>query len=297
MKNILITGGSGLVGQVITQTLERNGYQVAWLSRNPEEYDQKAFKWDIANNYLDQAALDWADGIIHLAGAGVADERWTEERKKTILESRTQSTQLIFDQLRTIERRPSAFVSASAIGIYGFDTGDDLVNEASDPGDDFLAGVVKAWEKSVDQINTLGIRTVKLRIGIVLSKDGGALKEMLKPPVAAPLGSGNQYMSWIHIQDLADLFVFALENQHMSGVFNAVGPKPVSNSVLTKAAAEAKGKIYIGIPVPSFALKMALGELANVVIGGNRVSHDKIKSAGFKFHFTTIEAAVKDIFR
>jgi hypothetical protein len=183
------------------------------------------------------------------------------------------------------------------VGYYGFNTGTALVDETGKPGTDFLAQVVVAWEKEVKKIEELHLRTVMLRIGIVLDAEGGALGEMLKPPVAAPLGSGDQWMSWIHIQDLAKLFVFAVEKTTLQGIYNAVGPNPATNYHLTKVAAKAKGKPFVGIGVPGFALKLVLGEMAAMVLGGNRVSSQKIQKAGFEFEFPELEGAVKDIFK
>lgn len=295
MQNILITGGSGLVGQRITDLLEKKGYQVAWLSRTQQQ-GRKSFLWNIEKQEIDPDAIEWADSIIHLAGAGVAEKRWTPERKKLILESRTQSTQLLFSALEKVKNRPNTFISASAVGYYGFDTGTSLVDENSPAGSDFLAQVVKAWEHEVKKIESLDIRTVLLRIGIVLDGEGGALGEMLKPPVAAPLGSGDQWMSWIHIEDLARMFLFALEKTTLQGVYNAVGPNPATNQQLTQEAAYAKGKTYLGIGVPGFALKLVLGEMAEMVLGGNRVSCQKIQKAGFQFEFYDLTAALRDIF-
>jgi uncharacterized protein (TIGR01777 family) len=295
MQNILITGGSGLVGQRITALLEKKGYQVAWLSRSAQA-GRKSFIWDIEKQEIDPKAVEWADAIIHLAGAGVAEKRWTPERKKLIIQSRTQSTALLHFALEKAEKRPNTFISASAVGYYGFNTGTALVDETSAAGSDFLAEVVKAWENEAKKMESLDIRTVLLRIGIVLDAEGGALGEMLKPPVAAPLGSGDQWMSWIHIEDLASMFVFALEKTTLQGVYNAVGPNPATNQQLTQEAANAKGKTYLGIGVPGFALKLVLGEMAAMVLGGNRVSCQKIQKAGFKFEFYELSAALKDIF-
>lgn len=295
MNNILITGGSGLIGQRITQLLEQKGFEVAWLSRSRR--DQKSFLWDVAKKQLDQESIEWADCIIHLAGAGVAEKRWTDDRKKEILDSRTHSTQLLYDGIAKAVAKPDVFISASAIGYYGFDTGSSLVDETGKPGTDFLAQVVVAWEKEVKKMEELHLRTVLLRIGIVLDAEGGALGEMLKPPVAAPLGSGDQWMSWIHIDDLAKLFVFAVEKTTLQGIYNAVGPNPATNYQLTKVAAKAKGKPFVGIGVPEFALKLILGEMAAMVIGGNRVSSQKIQKAGFEFECAELEAAVKEIFK
>ena len=294
MKNILITGGSGLVGKAITRILEKNGYQVAWLSRGLQQ--KKSFLWDVEKQEIDQSAIEWSDAIIHLAGTGVAEKRWTSERKKDILKSRTESTRLLYEAIKKANKKPEAFISASAVGFYGFDTGDTLKTEDAQPGNDFLAEVVVAWEAEVEKIEALGVRTAILRIGIVLDKTGGALGEMLKPPVAAPLGSGEQWMSWIHIQDLARLFVFALENPDMKGKYNAVAPNPVKNKKLTRDAAKAKGKAFLGLGVPEFVLKLILGEMAAMVLGGNHVSAEKTLETNFQFEFPSLDLALKDLF-
>jgi uncharacterized protein (TIGR01777 family) len=296
MKQILITGGSGLIGGKITQLLQEKGYDVAWMGRSAH-VEQKTFLWNVEKQEIDAEAIEWADAIIHLAGAGVAEKRWTEERKKQILESRTQSTRLLFSALEKAENRPITLISASAVGYYGMDTGTALLDESSAPGGDFLAEVVKAWENEVKKIEQLEVRTVMLRTGIVLDPKGGALPEMLKPPVAAPLGSGDQWMSWIHIEDLARMFVFALEKTTLQGPYNAVGPNPATNQQLTKEAAYATGKTYIGMGVPGFVLKLILGEMAGMVLGGNRVSCQKIQKAGFQFEHYDLAAALKDLYR
>ncbi|MCS5490757.1 TIGR01777 family oxidoreductase [Algoriphagus limi] len=294
MKNILITGGSGLIGRRITQLLEKKGLEVAWLSRSSQV--RKSFQWDISKQKLDPEAMEWADAVIHLAGAGVADKRWTPERKKEILDSRVKSTQLLYSAIEKAENKPTTFISASAVGYYGFNTGAALVDENSPAGHDFLAEVVVAWEQEVKKIENLNLRTVLLRIGIVLDAEGGALGEMLKPPVAAPLGNGDQWMSWIHIEDLARMFVFALDKTTLQGVYNAVGPQPATNQLLTQEAARAKGKPYLGIGVPGFLLRLVSGEMAAMVLGGNRVSCQKIQKAGFEFEFDQLQDALKDLF-
>lgn len=296
MNNILITGGSGLIGQALTKALEAKGYAVAWLSRNPEKQTQKSFAWDIQKGHLDTQALEWADAIIHLAGAGVAEKRWTASRKKLILESRTQSTKLLFDQVRLLENKPSTFISASGANYYGLDNGETWLNEESKMGDDFLSLVVEAWEKSAFQFEGLGIRTVAFRTGVVLSQKGGALPQMLQPPIAAPLGSGEQYMSWIHLTDLVEMYVYALEADNISGYYNAVAPQPVTNRELTRKAAAAKGKPFVNIPVPGFLLKLVLGEMAEMILGGNKISCDKIISGGYSFRYSSLDHALKDLF-
>ncbi|MEB2783430.1 TIGR01777 family oxidoreductase [Algoriphagus persicinus] len=294
MKNILISGGSGLIGHKITQLLELKGYSVAWLSRSQQK--QKSFLWDIEKQTIDSEAMEWADAILHLAGAGVAEKRWTDERKKRILDSRIQSTRLLYDAVEKATAKPNTFISASAVGYYGFDTGTSLMDETQESGSDFLAKVVVAWENEVKRMEELHLRTVMLRIGIVLDDKGGALGEMMKPPIAAPLGNGDQWMSWIAIDDLARMFVFALEKTTLQGVYNAVGPNPATNQQLTQAAAKAKGKWYVGIGVPGFVLKLVLGEMAAMVLGGNRASSQKIQKAGFDFECPDLEPALKHIY-
>ncbi|MFC5626792.1 TIGR01777 family oxidoreductase [Algoriphagus winogradskyi] len=294
MKNILISGGSGLIGQKITQLLELKGYSVAWLSRSKQQ--QKSFLWDVEKQTIDAEAVEWADAIIHLAGAGVAEKRWTEERKKIILNSRIDSTRLLYTAVENAAEKPNTFISASAVGFYGFDTGTTLMDETHESGSDFLAQVVVSWENEVKKMEELHLRTVMLRIGIVLDANGGALGEMMKPPIAAPLGKGDQWMSWISIEDLARMFVFALEKTTLQGVFNAVAPNPATNQQLTQAAAKAKGKPYVGIGVPGFVLKLVLGEMAAMVLGGNRVSSQKIQKAGFDFECPDLTPALKHIY-
>jgi uncharacterized protein len=295
MQKILITGGSGLLGQRITALLTKKGYEVAWLSRR-KNAQQKSFVWNVEKGELDEESIQWADGIIHLAGEGVADKRWTASRKKAILESRTQSTLLLKNAIETSEKKPQFFISASAIGYYGMNTDDELQSEESSVGNDFLAEVVKAWENEIHKISMMDVRTVILRVGIVLSNQGGALKEITKPPVLAPLGTGQQWMSWIQIEDLARMFLFAIENQQVSGTFNAVSPKPATNEELSKKAAQKVQKPFIGLGVPAFALKLVLGEMAQMVIGGNKVSSAKIQQEGFQFRYSDLDEALSKTF-
>ena len=298
-KTILITGGTGLVGTRLTEILQSENYSVKYLSRSAGVKNGiESFKWDINAGTIDEKAFENVSAVIHLAGAGVADKKWTPERKKEILDSRTKSTQLIKDTLAKIDHNVESFVSASAIGYYGWDTGGVWVKEGSRFGDDFLATVTKAWEEKVDEIESLGIRVVKLRIGIVFSEKGGALYELSKPikfGVGAPLGAGDQYMSWIHIDDLCRMFIYACQNKEVKGVFNAAGPNPETNKIITKMAAELLGKPCFLPNVPSFILKIILGKRAAMVLGGSRVSSEKIQSLGFKFKFPELKNALKDL--
>jgi uncharacterized protein (TIGR01777 family) len=298
-KTILVTGGTGLVGTRLTEILQSKNYIVKYLSRSAGvKNGVESFKWDIDRGTIDEKAFENVSAIIHLAGAGVADKKWTAQRKKEILDSRTKSTQLIKSTLEKIDHKVENFISASAIGYYGWDTGGVWVKEGSRFGDDFLAMVTKAWEEEVDAIETLGIRTAKLRIGIVFSEKGAALYELAKPikyGVGAPLGSGDQYMSWIHIDDLCEMFIYAVENNDVKGVFNAVGPNPETNKTITKAVAQVLGKPCFLPNVPGFILKIILGKRAAMVLGGSRVSSEKIQSVGFNFKFPELKKALEDL--
>jgi uncharacterized protein (TIGR01777 family) len=298
-KNILITGASGLLGSRLTTMLIDRGYNVSHLGRRKHSGKIKSFTWDIDRNIIDPEAFDNIDGIVHLAGASVAEKRWTKARKQEIMKSRTLSTRLLYDTLHVRSHNVKTVVSASAIGYYGFDR-DEIFTESSTPGVDFLAQVTYAWEQEADKIANLGIRLVKVRVGIVLSKDGGALKEIMKPVkyyVGSPLGTGRQYQSWIHIDDICAIFIKALDDESMHGAINGVAPNPVTNKQLTKAIAETLEKPLVLPPVPSFALRILLGEMSDIVVKGSKVSSEKIISHGFNFTFTDAADAVRDLLK
>ena len=301
-KNVLITGGTGLVGTRLTELLLQKGYTVSYLSRSagaPIQPGVRVYNWDIDKGELDAEALLEADSIIHLAGAGVADQRWTSERKQEIMTSRTASAGLIAAKLKTVRHQVRAFLSASAVGYYGADTGRQIMTEESPSGSDFLAEVTRRWEKAADAIAQLGIRTVKLRIGIVLSGQGGALVKIAQPVrlgAGAPLGSGKQITSWIHVDDLARLFVYALENESMQGIYNAVAPNPVTNEELTHLAAKVLNKPLWLPKVPAFAIRLAMGEMAEIVLGGNHVLNGRIaRETAFTYRFTEAEKALQEL--
>ena len=300
-QKVLITGGSGLIGSRLTEKLQEKNYEVLWLSRTAGDGKVKKYVWDIPKKTMDEEAVKSADYIINLAGASVFDKKWTKEFKKEILDSRTQSVNLLYENIKKHPHHIKAFISATAIGYYGADTGDKLITESDAAGKDFLADVVNKWEKEVDKIDSLNIRTVKIRVGIVLSNKGGALDKMLGPikmNAGSSLGSGKQFISWIHIDDICNIFIKAIEDQNMKGVYNAVAPEPVSNEELTKKSAEAIGK-SIHLPnVPAFALKFMLGsEKAALVLGGNKVSSEKLQKAGFKFQFPEIKSALDNLLK
>jgi uncharacterized protein (TIGR01777 family) len=244
--------------------------------------------------------LQSADGVVHLAGAGIAEARWSNSRKREILESRVNSTRLLYKELRKGKHNVQSFVSASAIGVYNADHKGGLIAEDGPYGSDFLAGVIREWEQEVDQIATLGIRVVKIRIGMVLSEKGGALTEMMKPVnlyAGAPLGSGQQFMSWIHLDDLCNIFIRALEDKLMEGVYNGVAPNAVSNREFTKTLATTLRKPLILPGVPAFVIRLLLGEMADLVLKGAPISPEKLQKAGFRFRFTKLEDALQDLLR
>jgi uncharacterized protein len=296
-KRILITGASGLVGSRLTSLLLANGYQVAHLSRS-KKGSVPTYVWDVDKQTIDNNALNGVDTIIHLAGANVAEKRWTESRKKEIIDSRVKSTELLFNELKSGNHAVKNFISASAIGYYGFQDPDKVFTEENPAGEDFLAQVTKMWEEVVDKISALQVRVVKVRIGVVLAKEGGALQSMAKPIkflAGAPLGSGDQYVSWIHIDDLCGMFMHAIETPGLSGAINAVAPKPVTNRELTRAIAKYLHKPLILPSVPAFALRLALGEMASIVTKGSKISNQKISASGYRYKFDNLNQALKDL--
>lgn len=298
IHKILITGASGLVGSRLTAMLVEKGHHVSHLGRSKKKGSIPSFVWDVENKSIDHQALVGIDTIIHLAGAGIADERWTASRKKEILQSRTHSTQLLFEILKIKSHTIKTFVGASAIGYYGFRLHDEVFTEESKAGDGFLADATRQWEEQTNPIATLGIRLVKLRIGIVLSEKGGALAEMAKPirlGVGAPLGSGKQFLSWIHIDDLCAMFMKAVEDQSLQGAYNAVGINWVTNAELTKAIAHVLKKSLWLPPIPDFVMKLILGEMAGMVLNGSKVSSEKIRKAGFQFKYEHLNEALKSL--
>ena len=295
MSRILITGASGLVGKRLTQMLSENGHEVLHVGRSKKSGSIKSYVWDIKNGTIDPKAFDQIDTVIHLAGSGIADERWTKERKRDILESRTKSTALLVQKLNESNNSVKTLVSASAIGYYGMTLDAKEFTEESLPGEGFLADVVTAWEHEADQLKNK--RLVKIRIGVVFSKDDGALKEIAKPVrfgVGAPLGTGEQYVSWIHLDDLCGIFIKAVEDESMQGTYNATTGS-VTNRALTKAIAKTLHKPLWLPAVPGFALKLVLGEMADLVLYGSNVTANKIKQAGFAFKFDTLEKALNNL--
>jgi len=296
-KNVLLTGGTGFIGKHLTDVLIENGFTVSILSRSSRENTPSItyYKWNLKDNFIEKDAIMNADYIIHLAGEGIVEKRWTKNRKKAILESRTKPIELIFSALKENNKTLDAFISASAVGIYGAITGPEICTENTPPANDFLGTTCQQWENAADQITSLGIRTVKIRTGIVLGKDEGFLKKIapgFKAGFGAILGSGKQYLPWIHVEDLCQIYLKAIVDNKMQGAYNATITDNTTNATLSRILANLYG-YSIWIPnIPEFLIKLALGEMSIAVLEGQRISSEKIQKAGFEFQHTDIEATL-----
>ena len=308
MSTILITGGTGLIGTALSRMLISKGHQIILLSRSkrpdttPAGSSIRIAHWDPDKETIDTEAIRSADIVIHLAGAGVADKRWTARRKKEIVDSRTRSSALLVKALNEIPNKVQTVISASGIGWYGPDP--SIPNPRpfveTDPVDgDFLGETCRLWEASITPVTTLNKRLVIFRIGVALSNAGGALTEFRRPVklgMAAILGSGRQVMSWIHEEDLCRLFLHAMEDPAMSGVYNAVAPQPVNNRTLTlELARRIKGRYFVPVYIPSFVLKLVVGGLSIEVLKSATVSTVKIHRTGFQFLYPSIQSALDDL--
>lgn len=296
---VLIGGGTGLVGARLADLLADAGHTPRILTRSPGERASRhaLFGWDTETNFVDPDALDGATHVVNLAGAGIADARWSDARKAAIIESRTQTTDLLAGAIE--RRRPAglqAFVSASAIGYYG-DSGEGWVGEDAEPGAGFLSESTVAWEAAVERAGRrTGLRTALLRTGIALSPDGGALEKMLLPArfgLSGYFGDGRQWYSWIHLDDLCRAYIAALEDADYVGPVNAVAPVPVRNRELARVLAKAVDNPALAVPVPAFALRLALGEMSHTVLDSTRVSSQRlVDDLGFDFEYPTVGRAL-----
>jgi uncharacterized protein (TIGR01777 family) len=299
VKNILITGGTGLIGTHLGSRLQEKGYHVSLLSRSGRsDTSFSVYLWDPDKGEVDDQALDHADYIIHLAGVNLGDKRWTPGRKQQILESRVKSGELIYHAIEQRERKPLAFITASAIGYYGAVTTDTIFEETAPANDDFLGRICKSWEGVADRFDKIGIRSIKIRTGIVFSKQGGALSKLVLPirlGVGAPIGNGLQYLPWIHIEDLCGIFIHAIENPPLAGAYNAVAPEHITNKDLTlKIARELKRALWLP-NIPAGLMKLLFGEMSVMLLEGSRVSSEKIRAAGYKFLFPDIASALRQL--
>jgi len=298
-KNVLIAGGSGTIGTALTEILRNDNYNVSWLTTSQKQKEGVSiFQWDPTAGNMEEKALQNTDYIINLAGADIGEKKWTRERKKILRESRIKSTELLVKKVSEKNVPLKAFVCASATGYYGYDSGSVEKKEGSRFGDDFLATLVKEWEAAADEFQNIGIRTVKLRTGLVLEKTRGVwprFEKVIKWGLAAALGSGDQYMSWIHIDDVCRIYKMALESESMTGVYNVVAPNPATNKEFVKTAAKILNKPAFLPNVPSFVMKLMYGELASALLGSSRVSCEKLAQEGFEYRYSNLEDAMKTL--
>jgi uncharacterized protein (TIGR01777 family) len=295
MKKVLITGGTGLVGSRLTSMLLAKGYKVAYLSRRKQDIPSvEVYTWDPEKGYISDEALESVDFLVHLAGANVNGKRWNAAYKKEIYDSRVLSTKLLAEKFNSSKYPLQAAIVASAIGIYG-ETGAKWVQEDAPAANTFLAKVCVDWEAQAHRFNT---RTCIFRIGVVLSEKEGALVEMAKPIRAyagAALGTGNQYMSWIHIDDLCRMLIFGIENTLLEGTFNATAPQPVTNLALTQIIAKVLNRPLLLPNVPPFALRLLVGEMADVVLTSCRCATFRLQAAGFSHNFHDCKQSVSHL--
>lgn len=301
MSVVLITGANGLIGRSLVESLYDKGYVIHTLSRKepkPNPY-AKEFKWNLASAYIDENCITGVEAIIHLAGEGIAAKPWTKERKDAIVKSRTDSLRLILGLLESKSNSlVKTFISASAVGYYG-DSKDEFLTENSRAGNDFLAKTCIQWEKAADYGRSLGIRVVKLRTGTVLSTQGGALPELagpVKTGLGVVLGSGKQWMPWIHINDVVCAYIFALNHETLKGACNLCSPSPVTNKEFIKSLAMKLRKPLWLPAVPKFALHLILGAMKSVVLNSNRAIPTKFLEAGFQFKYKTLKDALNELY-
>lgn len=300
---ILITGASGLVGsKIITELLKLGHTDLYYLTRSKTDFESKfswpgqAVEWDYKNKTINTDVLKDIEGVIHLAGESIADGRWSKSRKESIMASRSEGTKFLIDSLNEHAPNLKTFVSTSAIGYYGsFRTG-DVLDESSSKGNDFLSSVCQEWEKPLNGLKD-NVRTVIIRTGIVLANNGGALEKMLPPFLnyaGGKIASGKQYMSWIHISDLAKLYIESLLDTSFKGVYNGVAPKAVTNNEFTKALGKALNKPTL-FPVPGFMLKLVFGEMSSIILGDQNVTSKRLSENNFQFQFKNINDALNDL--
>ncbi len=297
MKTILITGGTGLIGKALQEKLASKGYSTTILTRKKSE-NSSTFYWNIDKGIIEKEAVQTADFIIHLAGAGIADKRWSKKRKKILINSRIDSTKLLFKKVKKLNPKLKGFIATSGVGYYGATTSEKIYVENDFAANDFLATICKLWEKESLKFQNKNIRTVIFRMGVVFSNKGGALKKIstpIKKGYGAIIGSGEQYMPWIHIDDLCNMFLEAIDNKKLKGIYNAVAPEHTTNKQLSyKIATILKKKIWLP-PIPSFILKIILGRIAMILLKGSQVSSKKIMETGFQFKYVKLNKALKNL--
>lgn len=301
MESVLITGGTGLIGKHLAKKLQLKGYKVALLSRTGiPSADISVYRWEPDNNKIDVKALSGADYIIHLAGEGIGDKRWTKKRRQLILDSRVKTCELLFNTLKETASEIKAFITASGIGYYGSVTSEKIFRESDLPGDDYLAEICMQWEKAAERFENYGIRTVKIRTGIVLAGNGGAIARMMIPVkagIGSAIGTGRQYHPWIHIEDLCNIYIRAIEDNTLTGAYNAVAPDHKTNKEFIQALARLFNRPFFFPDIPAFVLKILYGEMSGILLNGSRISCEKIMASGYSFLFPDLEGAFGDLFQ
>ena len=295
-KTVLISGSNGEVARQLTLLL-KDTCSLRYLTRKKNRENE--FEWNIETQTIEDGALEGVDSIIHLAGAGIADERWTDERKKVILSSRIDSARLLLNTLTEKKYTIDSFISASAIGFYGSVTSEKIYTEEDKKGEGFLSDVCSRWEKAADDFSQVASRIVKIRIGVVLSRSKNGALEKIKKPITyyagAYLGSGKQYMPWVHIEDLCEIFKYSMENGNIRGVYNAVAPQVTTNKELTQVLAQSLNKPILLPFVPSFLIRLLFGEAAEMLLNGSRVSSQKLTDSGFIFKYPELKLAIQNL--
>jgi uncharacterized protein len=294
---ILVSGSTGLVGRALSRELEKAGHRVGRLVRTSAPQNAGDVRWNPETGELDAASAEGADAVVHLAGASIGEARWTPERKAVLRSSRVEATRHLVAGLAKLTQRPRTFICASAIGYYG-NRGDEILTESSAPGTDFLAKLCQDWEAAAREAENCGMRAVILRFGVILAKEGGALPRMLPPfrlGVGGRLGNGQQWMSWVTITDVVRIIQYALQSMEIMGAVNVVSPNPARNSEFTSMLSHTLRRPAI-FPVPGFALRLALGEMADaLLLSSQRVLPEKLSRAGYSFGQTTLEVGLSSI--
>lgn len=297
---VLITGATGLIGSKISRLCREKGIEVHYLTTSKDKLENKenykGFYWDPKKNEIDSNAIEGVNAIINLVGASIA-ERWTAEQKRKILKSRTETASLLYKCLQENKHQVKHLVSASAIGIYPSSLEKLYTEEDQGVDDSFVGEVVVKWEEAVDNYKDLGIAVAKIRIGLVLAENGGMLQKLKDPikfNIGSPLGDGKQWQSWIHIDDISGIFIFALEKE-LTGVYNAVAPNPVTNKELVNEVASQMEKPLWLPNVPKVALKLVLGDMSRLVLSSQLVSSDKIEQEGYYFKYVNLSKALEDL--
>jgi uncharacterized protein len=298
-KNILITGGNGLIGKPLTEKLLSQGHAVSHLSRKKKDIPGvKVYEWNVDDGTIDEKCLEGIDTIIHLAGEGIAEKPWTRKRKHDLVESRTASIRLIYDLARRLNKRIGQVISASGVGYYG-DRESEELPETSRAGDDFMGKCCVEWENAADEGESLGATVVKLRTGVVLARAGGALATMEKPVklgLGSPLGSGKQWMPWIHVDDMVAIYLYFLDRPELEGAYNAAAPETVTNADFTRQLAQALHRPFLPIGVPEVLLRILLGEMKAVILNSTKTSQSKLLQSGYTFSYPELPAALRSIY-